>query len=281
MAKILITGARGQLGKELVRKSHHSHSIVSLGKKELDITNQDQAENVILHYKPQYIIHTAAFTSVEQCEIERKKAFDVNALGAGIVAKAAEKADARIFYISTDYVFDGKKHSPYTVEDNPNPLSIYGLSKLLGERLVLLSNNASIIRTSWLFGHDGSNFVKTMLQLAKIGKEVKVVNDQVGCPTYVSDLAETILQLLDKKNGIYHVSNSGYCSWYTFAQAIFEEAGYDSRLVKPVTTKEYGSICPRPPYSVMEQNALLKQGIKPLRHWTEALNVFMRKELSQ
>ncbi|KON88338.1 dTDP-4-dehydrorhamnose reductase [Sporosarcina globispora] len=281
MVKILITGAHGQLGKELVRKSHLSHSIVSLGKKELDITSQDQVENVILHFKPQYIIHTAAFTSAEQCEIQRKKAFEVNALGAGIVAKTAEKVDARLFYISTDYVFDGKKNSPYTVEDKPNPLSIYGMSKLLGERLVLLSKNASIIRTSWLFGHDGSNFVKTMLKLAKMGKEVKVVNDQIGCPTYVSDLAETILQLLEKKNGIYHVSNSGYCSWYTFAQTIFEEAGFDSKLVKPVTTKEYGAICPRPEYSIMENNSLVKQGIKPLRHWKEALNEFMRKELSQ
>ncbi|MGA5688513.1 dTDP-4-dehydrorhamnose reductase [Cytobacillus pseudoceanisediminis] len=281
MVKILITGAHGQLGKELVRKLHHSHSIISLGKEELDITNQDQAGNVIWHYKPHYIIHTAAFTSVEQCEVDRKKAFEVNALGAGIVAKAAEKVDARIFYISTDYVFDGKKHSPYTVEDNPNPLSIYGMSKLLGERLVQLSNNASIIRTSWLFGHDGSNFVKTMLKLAKVGKEVKVVNDQIGCPTYVSDLAETILQLLDKKNGIYHVCNTGYCSWFTFAQTIFEEAGFDLKLAKPVTTKEYGAICPRPPYSVMEQNSLVKQGIKPLRHWKKALNEFMRKELNQ
>lgn len=281
MVKILITGAYSQLGKELVRKLCHSHSLISLGKRELDITKQEQVESVISHYKPQYIIHTAALTSVEKCEIERKKAFEVNALGAGIVAQAADKVDARMFYISTDYVFDGKKQSPYTEEDKPNPLSIYGMSKSLGERLVLLFNNASIIRTSWLYGHDGANFVKTMLQLAKKCKEVKVVNDQIGCPTYVSDLADAIIQLLEKENGIYHVSNSGYCSWYTFAQTIFEEAGYDGRIVKPVTTKEYGSICPRPPYSVMEQNALLKQGIKPLRHWTEALNEFMRKELSQ
>lgn len=165
----------------------------------MDITDYVQVVNVISDYQPQYIIHTAAFTSVDQCEMDRKKAFEVNALGTGYVAQAANKIHARMFYISTDYVFDGKKQSPYTEDDDPNPQSIYGISKLLGERLAGLFNNASIIRTSWLFGHDGANFVKTMIQNAKKGKEIKVVNDQIGCPTYANDLAETIIQLLDKK----------------------------------------------------------------------------------
>lgn len=275
---ILITGSHGQLGKELVRKLQQTHSVIGLGKKELDITDHDQVVRLISHYQPQYIIHAAAFTSVDQCEFDRKKAFEVNALGTGFVAQAADKIQAKMFYISTDYVFDGNKQSPYTEDDDPNPQSIYGISKLLGERLAFLFNNASIIRTSWLFGHDGKNFAKTMLHCAKEGKEVKVVNDQIGCPTYVSDLAETVIQLIDKKNGIYHVCNSGSCTWNMFAKAIYEEAGLDSDLVIPVSTEEYGDLCPRPLYSVMEQNELLKEGIKPLRPWNEALKEFIRRE---
>lgn len=281
MMDIIITGANGQLGKELVRKLGRSHSVIGLGKKDLDITDYNQVADVITHYQPQYIIHTAAFTSVDQCEMDRKKAFEVNALGTGCVAQAADKIHARMIYISTDYVFDGKKQSPYSEDDDPNPQSIYGISKLLGERLARLFNNATIIRTSWLFGHDGANFVKTMLKNAKKGKEIMVVNDQTGCPTYVHDLADTIIHLLDKKNGIYHVCNSGPCTWNTFAKAILKEAGFDSDLIIPVTTKEYGSSCPRPLYSVMDQNALLKEGIKPLRHWKEALKEFLRREMDK
>ncbi|WP_227551522.1 dTDP-4-dehydrorhamnose reductase [Metabacillus sediminilitoris] len=275
---ILITGAHGQLGKELGRKLSLFHSVVSLGKKELDITKQEEVAKIISHVNPQIIIHAAAFTAVDQCETDRKKAFEVNGLGAGYIAQAANKVNARMFYISSDYVFDGNKQTPYIEGDEPNPQSTYGMSKWLGEKFVLNLYNGTVIRTSWLYGHDGKNFVKTMLELAKKKKEIKVVNDQIGSPTYVNDLTESIIQLLDKKNGIYHVSNSGSCTWYEFARTIFEEAGFNPKLVLPTTTKEYGALATRPRYSVLENSALLRESIKPLRLWNEALKEFIRKE---
>ncbi|WP_102275740.1 dTDP-4-dehydrorhamnose reductase [Cytobacillus massiliigabonensis] len=275
---ILITGAHGQLGKELEKQLCPSYTVICLGKKDLDITNKNQVDHVISHYKPQLIIHAAAFTAVDQCEIEPKKAMEVNALGTQYIAQAANKIQARMFYISSDYVFDGKKNQPYTEEDEPNPQSIYGLSKWMGERLVLQCQNTTIIRTSWLYGHGGNNFVKTMLNLSKIGKEIKVVNDQVGSPTYVNDLTEVILQLIHKKNGIYHISNSGSCTWHEFARAIFEEAGVNSDFVLPITTGEYKALAPRPQFSVFSHQALLREKIAIPRPWKEALKEFIRRE---
>ncbi len=170
---IVITGAQGQLGKELERRISLYHSVVSLSKNELDVTNKDEVNKKIKLLKPQIIIHAAAFTAVDQCEIDRKKAFEVNGLGAGNVALAANMVGARMFYISSDYVFDGKKQSPYLEEDVPNPQSTYGMSKWMGEELVLSINKGTVIRTSWLYGHDGKNFVKTMLELAKKNREDK------------------------------------------------------------------------------------------------------------
>jgi dTDP-4-dehydrorhamnose reductase len=277
---ILITGADGQLGKELTRQISQSHSVISLGKKDLNITDKEKVNKIISQLKPELIIHAAAFTAVDNCEIERKKAFEVNGLGAGYVAIAANKVGARMFYISSDYVFDGIKQSPYTEEDEPNPLSVYGMSKWLGEKLVL-NFHGTVIRTSWLYGHDGKNFVKTMLALAQKNKEIKVVNDQIGSPTYVNDLTETIIRLFDKRIGIYHVSNSGSCSWYEFAKAIFKEAGFDSNLVLPISTEDYGALAARPRYSVMAHKALMRENVKPLRTWNEALKTFIRKEVSK
>jgi dTDP-4-dehydrorhamnose reductase len=277
---ILITGADGQLGKELTRQISQSHSVISLGKKDLNITDKEKVNKIISQLKPELIIHAAAFTAVDNCEIERKKAFEVNGLGAGYVAIAANKVGARMFYISSDYVFDGIKQSPYTEEDEPNPLSVYGMSKWLGEKLVL-NFHGTVIRTSWLYGHDGKNFVKTMLALAQKNKEIKVVNDQIGSPTYVNDLTETIIRLFDKRIGIYHVSNSGSCSWYEFAKAIFKEAGFDSNLVLPISTEDYGALAARPRYSVMAHKALMRENVKPPRTWNEALKTFIRKEVSK
>jgi dTDP-4-dehydrorhamnose reductase len=277
---ILITGADGQLGKELTRQISQSHSVISLGKKDLNITDKEKVNKIISQLKPELIIHAAAFTAVDNCEIERKKAFEVNGLGAGYVAIAANKVGARMFYISSDYVFDGIKQSPYTEEDEPNPLSVYGMSKWLGEKLVL-NFHGTVIRTSWLYGHDGKNFVKTMLALAQKNKEIKVVNDQIGSPTYVNDLTETIIRLFDKRIGLYHVSNSGSCSWYEFAKAIFKEAGFDSNLVLPISTEDYGALAARPRYSVMAHKALMRENVKPLRTWNEALKTFIRKEVSK
>lgn len=170
----------------------------------------------------------------------------MNGIGAGNIAQATSRVGARMFYISSDYVFDGNKQLPYTEEEETNPQSIYGLSKWLGEKMVQDYHNGTIIRTSWLYGHDGKNFVKTMIELGKKGKEIKVVNDQIGSPTYVNDLVETIVQLFDKKSGTYHISNSGSCGWFEFARAIFMEAGFNPETIQPITTKEYGALAPRP-----------------------------------
>lgn len=278
---ILITGANGQLGKQLEKQLCLSHSVIGLGKKDLDITNKNRVDDIISHYKPQLIIHAAAFTAVDQCEIEQKKAIEVNALGTHYIAQAANNTQARMFYISSDYVFDGKKNQPYCEDDEPNPQSIYGLSKWMGEQLIRLCHDTTIIRTSWLYGHGGNNFVKTMINLSKKGKEIKVVNDQVGSPTYVNDLTKVILQLMHKKNGIYHISNSGSCTWHEFARAIFEEAGVNPDLVLPITTKEYKALAPRPQFSVLSHQALIREEIVLPRPWKEALKEFVRKEISQ
>lgn len=276
---ILITGAHGQLGKELEKQLYPFHSVIGLGKKDLDITNKYRVDDIISHYKPQLIIHAAAFTAVDQCEIEQKKAMEVNALGTQYIAQAANNIQARMFYISSDYVFDGRKNQPYTEEDEPNPLSIYGLSKWMGEQLTRLCHHTTIIRTSWLYGHGRNNFVKTMINLSKEGKEIKVVNDQLGSPTYVNDLTEVILQLMHKNNGIYHISNSGSCTWYEFARAIFEEAGVNPDLVLPIKTEEYKALAPRPQFSAFSHQALLREEIALPRPWKEALKEFIRKEI--
>ncbi|MDQ0214459.1 dTDP-4-dehydrorhamnose reductase [Oikeobacillus pervagus] len=277
---ILITGANGQLGKELKRQLSHAHNVVSLDKEQLDVTNQVQVDEKITQINPQIIIHSAAFTNVDQCEIDRKKAFSVNSLGASHIAQAANKTHSRMFYISTDYVFDGRNKTPYPEEYPPNPQSVYGLSKWLGEQLVLGCKKVTIIRTSWLYGHDGENFVKTMLEMGKKNKEIRVVNDQIGSPTYVNDLTTTLIQLFGKKDGIYHVSNSGACTWYLFAKAIFNEAGFNPHLIYPVTTEEYGAIASRPHYSVLGHQALIRERVKIPRHWHHALKAFIRKEIN-
>ncbi|PEO49415.1 dTDP-4-dehydrorhamnose reductase [Bacillus sp. AFS026049] len=276
---IVITGANGQLGRELERQLGQFHAVVSLSKNDLDISEKDEVYKKISQLEPQIIIHAAALTSVDQCETDRKKAFEVNSLGTGYVSIAANMVGARVFYISSDYIFDGNKQSPYLEEDVPNPQSIYGMSKWIGEQFVLSINNGTVIRTSWLYGHDGKNFVRTMLELGKKNKEIRVVNDQVGSPTYVNDLVETISYLFDKKNGIYHVSNAGSCSWYIFAKAIFEKAGFDSNLVKIITTEEFGALAPRPHFSVLENKALLRENVQIPRQWNEALKEFIRKEV--
>ncbi|WP_282171249.1 dTDP-4-dehydrorhamnose reductase [Cytobacillus firmus] len=279
--KILITGAHGQLGKQLEKRLKSSHTVISLGKQELDITKKAESEKIFFQIKPQLVLHAAAFTDVDQCEIDPQKAFEVNGIATGYIAQAANKVDARMFYISSDYVFDGNKKAPYREADEPNPQSTYGMSKWLGEKLVQKFNNGTIVRTSWLYGHDGKNFVKTMLNLAEKQKKIKVVNDQIGSPTYVNDLVETVAQLIEKRNGIYHVSNSGSCTWFEFSKVIFEEAGYNPEFVLPISTEEFGAIAPRPSYSVLGHDALIRETLNIPRPWKEALKEFIRKENSQ
>ncbi|MFV8827441.1 dTDP-4-dehydrorhamnose reductase [Alkalihalobacterium sp. APHAB7] len=280
--RILITGANGQLGKELTREAKQVSEVTAVGKEKLDITNVSEVKEIVNNIKPDIIVHSAAYTAVDNCENEKKKAFEVNSLGTLNVTKAADQVGASIVYLSSDYIFSGEKTTPYIERDEPNPKNIYGMSKWLGEQLIQSSTSKfHIVRTSWLFGSGGENFVKTILKLAKQNKEIKVVNDQVGSPTYTKDLAGVIMQLIYKKFGIYHVSNMGCCTWYMFAKHILKQAGYDPGLIQPTTTQEYGARATRPAYSALGHESLQREGIPDPRGWQEAVNEFIREELNR
>jgi len=276
--KILVTGAHGQLGKELVELLVKKHDVKGLGKDQLDITNEDQCIQVITDFKPDVIIHCAAYTAVDLAETEEDLAYKINAYGTRNLAVTAEQNGAKLCYISTDYVFDGRSSKPYREYDNTNPLSVYGKSKRAGERLCqTLSSRYFIVRTSWVYGLNGANFVKTMLKLAKERDTLKVVNDQVGSPTYTLDLAKFLEELVQtEKYGVYHATNSGVCSWYDFACAIFEESGMAIN-VEPCTTEEFPRPALRPRYSAMEHLSIRANGFKELRPWREGLKSFLKE----
>ncbi|MCL6443689.1 MAG: dTDP-4-dehydrorhamnose reductase [Alicyclobacillus sp.] len=277
--RILVTGANGQLGQELMRQRVEGVELVGAGRAELDVTVQEQVRAVFRDARPDAVIHAAAYTAVDLAETHPDEAFLVNAMGARNVAVAAEEIGARVCYVSTDYVFDGTGETPYGEYDNPNPQSVYGKTKHAGEILVqTLSSRWFIVRTSWVFGKYGANFVKTMLAKAREVPSLRVVCDQVGSPTYTKDLAALLLQLVaTDRYGIYHASNTGSCSWYEFARAIFEEAGI-ATSVEPCATEEYPRPAPRPRYSVLGHTALRVNGFPLLRPWREALRAFLRED---
>lgn len=277
--KILITGGKGQLGRDLekVLLSAGRYEITCLGHSELDVTRPAIVQKIVLAYRPEVIIHAAANTNVDGCELDKDNAYLVNALGSRNVTVAATKMGAKLVYISTDYVFNGKAERPYTEFDVPDPINVYGKSKLVGEQYVAsLFNKYFIVRTSWLYGRHGKNFVKTMLNVAKERSEVAVVNDQVGSPTCTKDLARFIAGLIQTElYGTYHASNSGFCSWFDFAQAIFNKAGLRQVKVRPVSTPELNRPAPRPAYSVLDNYCLRLQGLPTLRPWEESLQEFL------
>lgn len=276
--RILVTGASGQLGSDLVlllkSKGHEVFGTSSAG---LNIKNVTQVIEQVKRVAPDAIIHSAAYTKVDQAEQEVDEAFLVNAYGTRNIAMAAREVKAKLVYISTDYVFDGKATVPYNEFDQTNPQSIYGKSKLAGEQFVRQwVYEHYILRTSWVFGKHGNNFVKTMLKLAESRDQVSVVHDQIGSPTYTVDLSEFIGELIEKElYGTYHVSNSGHCSWYEFSKEIFKQARLPHVEVQPVTTAEFPRPAPRPSYSVMDHMAIRLNGLKDLRHWKEALAAYL------
>lgn len=276
--KVLITGASGQLGADLVKVLRDSgYQVIPVDCADFDITDLEATVRFITTAQPDAVVHSAAFTEVDACESEREKAFAVNGLGARNVAIAARKVDAKLFYISTDYVFDGLKGEPYFEFDRPNPLNVYGRSKLWGEELVKQQTQKFfIVRTAWLYGRTGKNFVKTMLMLGKEKKELQVVNDQRGTPTYTEDLALQIKELLPTElYGTYHCSSQGFCTWYEFAVEIFRQAGLSVK-VEPVTTEEFRRPAKRPKNSVLENFALKLEGLDIMPHWKESLEKFVR-----
>jgi dTDP-4-dehydrorhamnose reductase len=276
--KVLVTGAGGQLGQELVRIQKPGVHIIGLDRHGLDITDAEACQRVLRDIRPDTVIHAAAYTAVDQAESEPEKAHLVNVIGTHNVAAAAESVGAKFCYISTDYVFDGTANQPYQEDDPAAPRTVYGRTKWEGEKAALSAcSRTFVVRTSWVYGKYGANFVRTMLKLAGTRPVLTVVNDQTGSPTYTYDLALFLIDLVQTdRYGIYHASNSGSCTWYEFARAIFEERGLSVEVV-PCTTEEFPRPAPRPRYSVLGHQAMVRAGFPPLRHWREALREFLRE----
>ena len=272
--RILITGANGQLGSAL-RRILSLEDLTLNDLPEFDLADP-ASESQIREAKPDIILHVGAYTNVDQAEREPERAYAVNAQGTRRVAQAAQAAKARLIYVSTDYVFDGTKTTPYDEQDTPHPLNHYGRSKYEGEQAVLtLCPNGLVVRTAWLFGHEGPNFVKTIMRVAQERPVLEVVDDQRGCPTYAEDLAQALSQLaLSDLRGICHVTNSGHCSWYEFAQAIVRLTGAGA-AVQPITTSQAARLAKRPAYSVLSHDRFATQ-YPPLPEWQDALARFLR-----
>ncbi|WP_241713719.1 dTDP-4-dehydrorhamnose reductase [Sulfoacidibacillus ferrooxidans] len=276
--RIVVTGAQGQLGHEVVSLGAAQHEMIGLGRAQLDLTDAVAVREVLTALQPDVIIHAAAYTAVDAAESDVEQAFAVNAHSSRQVAMIAQELGARLCYVSTDYVFDGKATSPYREDATPDPQTVYGQSKWLGERLVAqLCARHFIVRTSWVYGVHGKNFVKTMLELATKHKTLRVVCDQLGAPTYTADLAAFLLELTaTEQYGVYHASNAGVCSWYEFAKEIFVQAELDV-TVEPCTSAEFVRPAPRPSYSVLDHQAQRTRGFSELRPWREGLHAFMER----
>lgn len=273
--KILITGAYGMLGSDL-REVLKNQELIVTGSKDLDITDEEKVVEFVCENSPELVINAAAYTAVDDCETHYDDAYAVNAIGPKNLAIACNKLDIPLVHISTDYVFDGTKRTPLIEADKLGPQSAYGKTKLAGEEFIQENTDKYfILRTAWLYGLHGNNFVKTMLDLAENHDEITVVDDQVGSPTYSFDLAVAITNLLySDKYGIYHVTNEGECSWYEFAKLIFELSNIDVKVV-PVTTEEFPRPAPRPHYSVLNNKKWNSSGFVPMRTYQEALSEYL------
>lgn len=285
--KILVTGVKGQLGydclRELAKRGYTN--ILGIDREQLDITNEKAVKDFIIKYHPDVILHNAAWTAVDKAELMKDEVYKVNVLGTKYIAQAAKNVNAKMVYISTDYVFDGKGDKYFEVNDKKDGLSVYGITKSQGEDAVRENiNKYFIIRISWVFGINGNNFIKTMYKLAMSGKnELSIVDDQIGSPTYTLDLARLIVDMIEtEKYGIYHATNEGVCSWADFAIEIFKNLKLDVK-VKKVTTEEYMKLVPnqakRPLNSRLSKKSLLDNGFKPLPSWKNAVKRFIKNEL--
>lgn len=260
--KTLIIGASGMLGSDLCKVFPDA---VKVTHKDLDITNRMKVINYIQDIRPDVVINSAAYTNVDGCEDNKELAFEVNGYGPGYIAEVCAKVNAKLVHFSTDYVFDGS-NKEYMESDTPNPINIYGHSKLLGEKKIIENmDDYRIVRISWLFGTHGKNFVETMLKLSREMDNVKVVNDQFGKPTYTKDLATKIKEIIQLDPAIYHITNNGICSWYEFASFIIDN-------VTPCASEELSRKAKRPKYSVLKNTKT-----EPMRHWKEALIDYLKE----
>jgi len=271
---ILVTGANGMLGRDLMALLGDRASGVDIG--DIDITSIESVMDVVHSVKPEVVINCAAYTDVDGCESNVEKAMEVNAEGVAYLAMACREIGALLVQISTDYVFDGGKGAPYPEDDPPHPLNVYGESKLAGELNAAISPEHLIVRTQWLYGLHGKNFVETMLKLSAEKDELSVVDDQIGSPTWTVDLSKAIIALVEKNcRGIYHAANAGFCSWNGFAKGIFEASGLPV-TVKPMTTEELNRPARRPLYSTLDCSKLATDTGVGMQPWREALNEYLR-----
>lgn len=275
---VLVTGGNGQLAQCIndVRISYPNIDFVFTDVEDLDITNQEKLNLFFESNTFDWCINCAAYTAVDQAEIHSELANKINTLGAKNLAIACKKNNLKLIHVSTDFIFDGNSKKPYAEVDKPNPISVYGATKLKAEQEIKsILNEHFIIRTSWLYSEFGHNFLKTMIRLAKDKSEINVVNDQIGTPTYAKDLALVILEIINlnsKNYGIYHYSNSGTITWYDFARSIFEFKGVNI-MVNPIKTKDYPTLAKRPAYSVLDTSKIKQTLNIQIPNWRDSLKV--------
>lgn len=272
--KLLVTGSGGMLGQALVPcLESRGHKVKALPREQLDVTNYTQVRDSIAKNKPELVLHCAAFTKVDQAESEPHLAYHINGFGTENIAVACNTHEVPMLYISSDYVFDGEQQQPYTTWDATRPLSIYGKSKLAGEKAVQRHlSRFYILRTSWLYGPNGKNFVDTICSMAEQGKPLRVVSDQIGTPTCTLSLSEIIADLIETgRYGVYHASDEGVTNWYEFARAVIKHSGHEHVPVTPIETKDMPRPATRPKYSVLDKTTLVSTIGRELATWEESL----------
>jgi dTDP-4-dehydrorhamnose reductase len=277
MKKILITGSGGMLAQDVDAVFQGFHEVITMGEQDLDICHGDKVHEKIDKIRPDVVINCAAYTRVDACETEQEKAFAVNATGAKNIALSCRDRGSLLVHISTDYVFNGTKREPYREDDETDPLSVYGQTKLAGENFVrTILTRYVIVRSLWLYGRGGNNFVATIQRLAQDKPELRVVNDQTGCPTYTRDLAHAIKALIGSNpQGIYHVANQGTCTWYEFARRIVDLTNSPAHVI-PISSDEIKRPAKRPAYSVLDCSRFIQETGMELRRWDAALQEYLQ-----
>jgi len=277
--KILILGHRGMLGSDLMLRLGASHEVTGKDVDEIDIASEDDCRRLIAQYSPEVVINAAAYTDVDRCESDRERCMAVNALGVKNIALASREKGVKVVHFSTDYVFDGRKGAPYVETDQPAPLNVYGASKLEGERLLqAFSQNYLLIRTAWLYGLHGKNFVTTILEKASALKTLDVVDDQIGAPTCSWDLAAAVGLLIEGGHaGVFHVTNRGRCSWYEFAVRILQYAGKGDITVRPIRSDALSRPAARPAWSVLSCRKFSEATGRTMKFWHLALQDYLER----
>ena len=277
--KVLVIGSLGMLGRDLVAEFNRDCDVLGVDQAETDITRLDACLDRVKDFRPEVIVNAAALTHVDYCETHEAEAYSINGKGAENLAKAADSTGALLVHYSTDYVFDGLKPEPYLEEDAPNPLSVYGKSKLSGEEGIrMYYPNHLILRISWLFGPNGTNFIRKIIDAAKQGKKLRVVMDQKGSPTYTGDVAAHTLKMIRATcRETYHLTNQGTCTWYELAVESLKSAGLDDVSVEPVSSEEFKLPAPRPRNSVLENDRLKRDGLPLMRPWQNAVDEYIRR----